>query len=58
MSHAGNRTPRDAVDHLLLGASDLDQGIAYVEQQTGLRVRVGGSHPGAGTRITLEAAAK
>jgi hypothetical protein len=43
----------NAVDHLLLGASDLDQGIAWVEKTTGVKAVAGGSHPGVGTRNAL-----
>jgi len=42
-----------AVDHLLLGVSDLDRGIAWVEKTTGLKATVGGTHPGVGTRNAL-----
>lgn len=43
----------NAVDHLLLGASDLDQGIAWVEKATSVKAVAGGSHPGVGTRNAL-----
>jgi hypothetical protein len=47
------RTARDAVDHLLLGAPDLDSGIAWLEARIGVRAVPGGSHPGWGTRNAL-----
>lgn len=44
---------RIAVDHLLLGAADLDRGIAWVERRTGVKAVRGGSHPGVGTQNAL-----
>ncbi len=42
-----------AVDHLLLGVPDLDQGIAWVRERMGVTAAVGGRHPGVGTRNAL-----
>src|SRR6202047_2137400 len=41
------------LDHILLGCNDLDRGVAFVEEQTGVRAALGGVHPGAGTRNAL-----
>ena len=42
-------TARDALDHLLIGAPTLEAGIRWLEERTGVRAAVGGSHPGLGT---------
>jgi hypothetical protein len=41
------------LDHILLGCSDLDGGIEFVEKHTGVRAAFGGVHPGRGTQNAL-----
>jgi len=41
------------LDHILLGCSDLDRGISFVEERTGVRAAFGGIHPGRGTQNAL-----
>jgi len=43
-SYASDETP-PMLDHILLGSNDLDEGIALVEKQTGVRAAFGGVHP-------------
>jgi Glyoxalase-like domain len=42
-----------SLDHVILGCNDLDAGVDYVYQRTGVRAAPGGVHPGAGTRNAL-----
>jgi hypothetical protein len=41
------------LDHILLGCDDLDRGIAFVEENTGVCAVFGGVHPGAGTQNAI-----
>src|SRR5437588_306815 len=41
------------LDHILLGCNDLQRGIDFVAQHTGVRAVFGGVHPGRGTQNAL-----
>jgi len=43
----------EKLDHILLGCSDLNRGIAFVEQHLGVKAMFGGVHPGRGTQNAL-----
>jgi hypothetical protein len=43
----------EALDHVILGCNELDAGVEYVYQRTGVRAAAGGVHPGAGTKNAL-----
>jgi hypothetical protein len=47
-----NQVPK-LLDHILLGCNDLDRGIDFVYEQTGVRAAFGGVHPGNGTQNAL-----
>jgi len=42
-----------SLDHILLGCSDLDRGIAFVQESTGIPPAFGGVHPGRGMQNAL-----
>jgi GNAT superfamily N-acetyltransferase/catechol 2,3-dioxygenase-like lactoylglutathione lyase family enzyme len=42
-----------SLDHLILGVSDLERGIRFVEERCGVRAAAGGVHPGRGTHNAL-----
>jgi len=52
ISFAEDHVP-DSLDHILLGCNDLQRGIDFVEQHTGVRATFGGVHPGRGTQNAL-----
>lgn len=36
---------KTTLDHIVIGAADLEQGVAYVEEYLGIKVPFGGNHP-------------
>ena len=44
---------QSALDHIMVGAADLDAGIAWFEKLTGVRPVFAGNHPGVGTRNAI-----
>lgn len=52
LSWAAERVP-SLLDHILLGCNDLERGIAFVEEHSGVRAAFGGVHPGRGTQNAL-----
>jgi hypothetical protein len=52
LTRAANEVPM-LLDHFILGCNDLDHGVAFVEQRTGVRAVFGGVHPGRGTHNAL-----
>jgi hypothetical protein len=40
-------------DHMVVGVDDLERGIAFVEDRSGVRAAFGGVHPGRGTQNAL-----
>lgn len=49
MSRGGLRTAGAALDHILVGAANLDDAIGWFEERTGVRAVRGGRHEGLGT---------
>lgn len=52
VSRAADEVPT-LLDHILLGCSNLDHGIAFVEERLGVRAAIRGVHPGRGTQNAL-----
>jgi hypothetical protein len=49
----GEESVPTLLDHILLGCNDLQRGIGFVEEHTGVRAAFGGVHPGRGTQNAL-----
>ncbi len=46
-------SPLDAIDHVVVGAADLDRGIEMIRSATGVEPAAGGQHPHTGTHNAL-----